>query len=219
MSGAFNRRNFLASSAVAVSAASMSAQASDSQAAKPNVLFILTDQWRFSAFGHGTDEVVRTPHIDQLADQGALCTRAYAANPVCTPNRSCLLTGRYSHQTGMITNNLMLPPDEVCWPQIFADAGYKTHYIGKWHMDGTEKPGYVPPGWRRRGFQTFEGFNRGHIYHQPWGFADDGSPLIPKDVAADPDYYEPTWQTNLAIDFMTWKERSEMFGHSNRSDT
>ena len=203
MTSNFSRRSFLATSATSAIAAGSSAPAAAPHAQKrPNVLFILTDQWRFSSFGHSTDGVVRTPHIDQLGAEGAVCTRAYAANPVCTPNRSCLLTGRYSHQTGMITNNLMLPPTEVCWPQIFADAGYKTHYIGKWHMDGTEKPGYVPPGWRRRGLTTFEGFNRGHVYHTPWGFADDGSPLIPKDVGEAPDYYEPTYQTDLAIKFM-----------------
>lgn len=172
---------------------------------RPNLLFILTDQWRGSALGCDSDAVVRTPHIDQLAIEGVQFRRAYAANPVCTPNRSCLLTGRYSHQTGMITNNLMLPPDEVCWPQLLSDAGYRTHYIGKWHMDGTAKPGFVPPGWRRRGFQTFEGFNRGHIYHRPWGFADDGSGLVPADVADAPDYYEPTFQTDLAMRFMQQK--------------
>lgn len=201
--GVCRRRDFLASSA-ALAATISSATVSGAQSSndKPNLLFILTDQWRASAFGHASDEVVRTPHIDQLASEGAVCSRAYAANPVCTPNRACLLTGRYSHQTGMITNNLMLPPEETCWPQIFAAAGYSTHYIGKWHIDGEAKPGYVPPGWRRRGFQTFQGFNRGHIYHRPWGFDDDGSELVPKDVASDPDYYEPEFQTDLAIRFI-----------------
>ena len=202
MSEHINRRDFLATSAAGTVVASTAVAAAVPEASKPNLLFILTDQWRFSSFGHSTDDVVRTPHIDQLGSEGAICNRAYAANPVCTPNRSCLLTGRYSHQTGMINNNLMLPPDEVCWPQVFADADYATHYIGKWHVDGLAKPGYVPPGWRRRGLQTFQGFNRGHIYHKPWGFDDDGSELIPKDVAADPNYYEPTFQTDLAINFM-----------------
>lgn len=207
-----NRRRFLQTSAAAPLAATTQIRATTrpANAAKPhpNLLFILTDQWRGSALGCESDEVVRTPNLDGLARDGLLCSRAYAANPVCTPNRSCLLTGRYSHQTGMVTNNLMLPPDEVCWPQVLADSGYRTHYIGKWHVDGTEKPGYVPPGWRRRGFQSFEGFNRGHIYHKPWGYADDGSPLVPPDVAAAPDYYEPTFQTDLAMRFMKQQRNS-----------
>ena len=168
----------------------------------PNLLFILADQWRASALGVGSDEIVRTPHIDRLASQGVHWQRAYASNPVCTPNRSCILTGRFSHQHGMITNNLMLPPSEVCWPEVYRAAGYATHYIGKWHMDGVEKPGFVPHGWRRRGFDTFEGFNRGHTYHKHWGFDNDGGPIAEKWNANGRVYYEPSLQTDLAIDFM-----------------
>ncbi|MFG0334243.1 MAG: sulfatase [Maioricimonas sp. JB049] len=205
-----NRREFLRTSTaaaalgpVAGALTSSRARAGDDPSGRgPNLLFILADQWRGSALGVGSDEVVRTPHIDRLTEQGTHFPRAYAANPVCTPNRSCLLTGRYSHQTGMITNNLMLPPEEVCWPEVFRDAGYATHYIGKWHMDGNEKPGFVPPGWRRRGFETFEGFNRGHVYHRPWGFDDEGGPLIDKWNDDGSPYYEPTFQTDLAIDYM-----------------
>ena len=189
-----NRREFLA--------AASSAAASGREAKAPtNLLFILADQWRSSALGCGSDEIVRTPHIDGLASQGANCQRAYAANPVCTPNRACILTGRYSHQTGMTQNDLQLPPQEVCWPELLREAGYATHYVGKWHLDGNERPGYVPPGWRRRGFATFEGFNRGHSYHKHWGFDDSGEPLAGMAAGMDP-YYEPTLQTDLAIQFM-----------------
>lgn len=188
------RREFLGVAAAAATASGRAAQ-------QPNVLFVLADQWRGSAFGFGSDEVVRTPNFDSLAVQGANWPRAYAANPVCTPNRACILTGRHSHQTGMIKNDIQLPPDEVCWPQILRDAGYATHYVGKWHLDGPPKPGFVPPGWRRRGFDTFEGFNRGHVYHKPWGFDNDGVPLA--EMVQEPDrYYEPALQTDLAIRFM-----------------
>ena len=191
------RREFLAAAAM-----SASVGAATSEPRRPNLLFILTDQWRSSAFGFGSDEVVRTPHLDRLAEQGANWSRAFAANPVCTPNRACILTGRHSHQTGMVKNDIQLPPVEDCWPERFRSAGYATHYIGKWHLDGPAKPGFVPPGWRRRGFETFEGFNRGHQYHEPWGFDNSGGPLV-KPGARTPDpYYEPTMQTDLAIGFM-----------------
>lgn len=193
-----NRRRFLASAALATGQLARA-----SQEDRPNVLFVLADQWRQSAFGFGSDSVVRTPHFDLLAKQGANWQRAYASNPVCTPNRACILTGRYSHQTGMIRNDLQLPPGEVCWPELFRSAGYATHYIGKWHLDGTEKPGFVPKGWRRRGFETFEGFNRGHVYHKPWGFYDNGEPLPDAGQESSGTYYEPAFQTDLAIDFMS----------------
>ncbi len=191
-----SRRQFLQTTAIGAAAAPLGA------ATRPNVLFVLADQWRASAFGFGSDAVVRTPNIDRLAKQGANWRRAYAANPVCTPNRASILTGRYSHQTGMIKNDIQLPPREVCWPEAFAEAGYATHYIGKWHLDGPPKPGYVPPGWRRRGFQTFEGFNRGHAYHKHYGFEDDGRPLAERAESQPDPYYEPTLQTDLALEFM-----------------
>lgn len=198
-----HRRTFLkqtvsttAATAGLLSAArSSSAATAADNARKPNLIFVLADQWRFSAFGHGTDEVVRTPHMDELAKSGARFTRTYACNPVCTPNRSVILTGRYCHQTGMIHNNLMIPPEEICMAEVMKKAGYATHYIGKYHLDGTAKPGFVPPGWRRRGFDTFEGFNRGHLYHNSKTFSNKGRLLRP-------DLFEPTYQTDRAIDYI-----------------
>ncbi len=192
-----DRRGFLASAALGAGAL-----AGGAEPERPNVLFVLADQWRRSAFGFGSDAVVRTPNFDRLAAQGANWHRAYASNPVCSPNRACILTGRHSHQTGMIRNDLQLPPDEVCWPEVFRSHGYATHYVGKWHLDGDAKPGFVPPGWRRRGFETFEGFNRGHVYHETWGFEDRGEPLAARRAALPDPYYEPELQTGLAIDFM-----------------
>jgi arylsulfatase A-like enzyme len=163
---------------------------------RTNVLFILADEWRASAFSGCGDPVVSTPNFTRLAEQGVRWSRMHSAQPVCTPNRSCILTGRFAHQHGMTHNDIMLPPAERCIAEVFSEAGYATHYIGKWHMDGPEKPGFVPPGWRRRGFQTFEGFNRGHYY--PTGaqyFTNEGKLL-------KPDIYEPTYQTDLAIAFM-----------------
>jgi arylsulfatase A-like enzyme len=167
-----------------------------SSSAPPNVLFILADQWRFSAFSHETDPLVQTPNLDRLAAEGARFTRMYAANPVCTPNRSCILTSRFAHQHGMTHNNLMLPPWEKCLAETFAAAGYATHYIGKWHMDGPEKPGFVPPGWRRRGFATFEGFNRGHYYPQGAQYFTNEGKFV------EPAAFESVYQTDLALDFM-----------------
>lgn len=204
-----DRRDFLQRTLAAGAAAGLAPAASAWGAAgqrRPNVLFVLADQWRHQAFAHAGDPNVRTPHFDRLAAEGARFQRCYAANPVCTPNRSCILTGLLSHQHRMIQNNLMLPPEHRTLAEPFAAAGYRTHYIGKWHMDGADKPGFVPPGWRRRGFATFEGFNRGHYY--PSGaqyFSNEGELLRP-------DVYEPTYQTDLAIDFLRRrKEAAEPF--------
>jgi arylsulfatase A-like enzyme len=170
--------------------------AEPASSARPNVLFILADQWRFSAFSHETDPLVQTPNFDRFAASGARFTRMHATNPVCTPNRSCILTSRFPHQHGMTRNNITLPPEEKCLAEPFAAAGYATHYIGKWHMDGPASPGFVPPGWRRRGFGTFEGFNRGHYYPQGAKYFTNEGKFV------EPIEFESAYQTNLALDFM-----------------
>jgi len=167
--------------------------------ARPNVLFLLPDQWRFSAFSHAEfgDPFLQTPNLDRIVAEGARWRKAYATNPECSPERTTLMTGRYPHQTGMIVNDLMLPPGNRCLAESFREAGYATHYIGKTHYDGPGAPTPIPKGWRRRGFTTYEGFNGDHSYFRSPTFDDDGNPIgVPGD-------YEPEFQTDLAIDFMT----------------
>ena len=175
---------------------------------RPNLLFILVDQWRFSAMSHGEnhDSTVQTPNLDNFAKESVEWTRCYSAHPLCTPNRSAIITGRWPWETGMNTNNLMLPPNEKCIAHQFADKGYKTCYIGKWHMDGPAKPGFVPPGWRRRGFQTFIGFNRGHAYMNSKTFSNEG-----KLLQGWKGHYEPRKQTELAIDFIKKNKENPFF--------
>ncbi len=162
---------------------------------KPNVLIVFPDQWRRQAIGVNGDPNVHTPNLDRLAAHGTNFLRCYTTNPVCSPARATFQTGRYPHQTGLIQNNLYLREGEVCLAEQFARSGYATGYIGKWHLDGPPRPGFVAPP-RRQGYEVFEGFNRGHWY--PTGakyFSDDGK-LI------EPDEYESIYQTDLAIRFM-----------------
>lgn len=176
-----------------------------------NVLFVLADQWRYSAMGHGYhhDKKIQTPHLDKLAKDGAHWQWCYATQPICTPNRAAIITSRYPHQTNMESNNKLLPQEERCIAHEFTDAGYTCHYIGKWHMDGGGVPGYVTPGWRRRGFTTFEGFNRGHggsKYLNSSTYDNDGN--LVNDIVG---IYEPTYQTNLAINFIKQNKEHPFF--------
>ena len=110
----------------------------------------------------------------------------------------------------MIQNNLMLPPDERCIAQVFNEAGYRTHHIGKWHMDGEAKPGFVPPNWRRRGFATFEGFNRGHFYYDSPTFTNDGVRMSDTGQYAS-GQFEPMFQTDLAVNFIEQNKTRPFF--------
>jgi|GEM_PF-218408 len=167
----------------------------DDSLQQPNVLILFPDQWRRQAFSCYGDPNVKTPNIDRLAAGGVRFNRCYATNPVCSPARAIFLTSRYGHQTGLIQNSLFLPSQEITFPEVLASKGYATGYIGKWHLDGPAKPGFVPP-MRRQGYQWFEGFNRGHWFPQGARyFTNQGKQVNPK-------VFESIYQTDLAIDFM-----------------
>lgn len=119
---------------------------------KPNVIYILVDQWRASAFGYTGDANVITPNIDSFAAEAVSFPNAVSVTPVCTPHRAALMTGKFPSTTGMIINDLYLPEEELCMAEIYADAGYQTAYFGKWHLDGHGRTSYIAPE-RRQGWQ------------------------------------------------------------------
>lgn len=141
---------------------------------KPNVLIIYTDEHSFRTLGcyrsilpkeqaevWGDGVVVETPNIDYLADNGVLCSNFYTTTPVSSPSRSSLMTGMYPQQTGVVTNDLPMKDEMVTFAQDFMNAGYRTGYIGKWHLDGPAKPGWKPE--RKFGFEDNRYMmNRGH---------------------------------------------------------
>ena len=141
---------------------------------KPNVLIVITDEHNFRTLGcyrqqmskeqaemWGPGTVVQTPNIDRLADEGVICTRAYATAPVCTPSRAAMITGRYPHNTGSPQNNLALKNDVPTLANILNEQGYRTSFVGKWHLGGPGKPEWAPK--VDGGFEhKVAMFNRGH---------------------------------------------------------
>jgi arylsulfatase A-like enzyme len=132
---------------------------------KPNVVFILTDQWRASAFGYAGNPIVKTPHIDRFAGESVNFANAVSVCPVCTPYRASLITGRYPTSTGMFLNDLCLPSSEICMAEIYQSEGYRTAYIGKWHLDGHGREDNVAPE-RRQGFEYWKGMECSHDYNR-----------------------------------------------------
>ncbi len=131
---------------------------------KPNVVYILTDQWRASAFGYAGDPNVQTPNIDKFAKEAVNFFNAVTVAPVCTPYRGSLLTGRYPTSTGMFLNDLYLPEEELCMAEIFKSEGYNTAYLGKWHLDGHGRINNVSPE-RRQGFDYWKALECSHDYN------------------------------------------------------
>ena len=135
----------------------------DSAAGRPNIVFVLADQWRASALGYAGDPNVRTPNLDRLAQAGLNFRNVVSVCPVCTPYRAALMTGRYPTSTGMFLNDAHLPDSEHCMAEIFREAGYATAYIGKWHLDGHGRSAYIPPE-RRQGWEYWKAAECDHHY-------------------------------------------------------
>ncbi|MCX8035575.1 MAG: sulfatase [Candidatus Sumerlaeia bacterium] len=121
-----------------------------------NVLFLFADQMHAFAMGCMGNPEIRTPNLDRLAAEGTLLRNTYSCAPVCTPFRAALLTGLYGSQTGILTNAMPLPAGEPTIADCFNAGGYRTSYIGKWHLGGAGNKA-VPPQ-LRGGFQEFIGY-------------------------------------------------------------
>ncbi len=162
--------------------------------ARPNVIFVFADQWRYSACGFGGEEV-RTPNIDALRKESILFSSAVSNCPVCSPARASILTGRYPLTHGVFVNDVRLDPSSTSVAEVFRDHGYETAYIGKWHLDGSGSRRAFIPRNRRAGFEFWMGYECNHRYFEGYYYAEDGT-------LRRWEGYEPEAQTTAAIDYI-----------------
>ena len=125
----------------------------------PNVVIIFTDDQGYQDLGCYGSPDIRTPHIDQLAQEGMRFTDFYSASSVCTPSRAGLLTGRYPIRMGLASGVLFphtgsrgLPAEEQTLPELMKKRGYRTACIGKWHLGHIDS--FLPTA---QGFDLFYG--------------------------------------------------------------
>lgn len=138
---------------------------------KPNILVIVSDDQGYADVGFNGGKAVPTPYLDALAASGVRCTSGYVSHPFCSPTRAGLLTGRYQQRFGHENNPAYDPADAVAGlpltekllPQFLQEAGYRTGWIGKWHLGAT--PAHTP--WAR-GFQQTYGFIGGGHSFSGW---------------------------------------------------
>lgn len=118
---------------------------------RPNFLFMITDDQRYDALGVVQKEQgaearwpwFKTPNMDRLADEGVRFRNAFVVHSLCSPSRAAFLSGQYGHLNGVVDNSTHFPSNSMNQAKILRDAGYKTAYVGKFHMAfQTDRPGF-----------------------------------------------------------------------------
>lgn len=163
----------------------------------PNFVVIFCDDMGWGDVGCFGNPTIRTPHLDRMAAEGQKWTQFYVADPVCTPSRAGLMTGRYPIRNGMSSGKRVvlfpnsgggLPPEEITLAELLKQKDYATGLFGKWHLG--HLPQYLPTA---QGFDTYFGI--------PYSNDMDkiGGPNYRAEVVKDPDYYPEIEHYNVPL--------------------
>jgi arylsulfatase A-like enzyme len=144
---------------------------------RPDILWIVTTQWRAQAFGHAGDPNARTPRLDAFAGAALAFTQAVTPHPFGPFARAALLTGVASPANGVVDYFDPLPRDAATVPRELAARGYATAFFGKWHLASRDPAAPLVgepharmkvPAEDRGGFEFWEGFESGFLLNDPW---------------------------------------------------
>jgi len=220
-----DRRDFLKKIGAGAAALAMPklTYGEEKSAKKPNLLFVMADQFRKQAMGFMNQDPVRTPNFDRFTGNALVCTNAISSCPICTPFRAMLMTGRYPLSSGMTANcqpglDLELGENEICIGDILKANGYQTGYIGKWHLDMPSRnkmkdppddpsdpwDGWTPPGHRRHGFDFWYAYNCNNSHFNPNYWKDN-----PEKIEAQE--WSVKHERNIAIEFIKNRQKDKPF--------
>lgn len=161
-------------------------------AERPNVILVMADDLGWGDTGFNGNTVIRTPHLDAMAEAGLRFTRFYAASAVCSPTRGSALTGRHPHRYGVFTANAgHMKRGEITLAEILKQHGYVTGHFGKWHLGTLTR--IVRDS--NRGGRT-----RAEHYAPPW---ENGFDECFSSEAKTPTY-DPMWQPNEQSPQIGW---------------
>jgi len=137
-----NRRGFIKSAASGMAALTLSTRTQhanstpNNKSKKRNIIFVLSDDHRydFMGFMKESPSFLETPNMDRMARQGVHLENAFVSTSLCSPSRASILTGQYMHHHQIVDNQRQEPEGTVFFPKYMQQDGYKTAFIGKWHM-------------------------------------------------------------------------------------
>jgi len=176
------RKEFLYGAAATAALSGLKDGASTRPRRRPNVLLVMADEWRAQAFNHMGDVNARTVSLDRFHGEAISFPNAIAGTPTCCPSRASLITGQFPLTHGVYINDIPLRPNTTTLGEAFANQGYKTGYIGKWHLYGSpegrweRRLSYIPRE-SRFGFKYWKACECTHDYnHSLYYDGDDPTP-------------------------------------------
>lgn len=170
-------------------------------ASRTNIVYIFSDQHRNCSWCGGRTAQIQTPNLNRLVSQGVVFTNCISNYPLCSPYRATLLTGQFP-QSHTIKANITkdkepLPTSEPSIARVLKNVGYKTGYVGKWHLyPGAGSGILVPPGDHRHGFDDY--WRACHNYRHRYDtrtYDDEGAEIVLPD-------YAPKCQMDMVMGFI-----------------
>jgi arylsulfatase A-like enzyme len=193
---------------------------------RPNILFILVDDWGWTDLSSAGSKYYETPNIDKLAKEGVSFTQAYSAGPNCAPSRASLMTGKYPPRHGIFTvnrsdrglsserklipieNKTILDPSFITIPEELKNAGYFTGLIGKWQLGEKEEKADA----HVQGFDYVIGGTEGTpSYFYPYAKNAEEKPPLEGIVSGAPGEYLTDRLTDEAVKFIDQNKEKPFF--------
>jgi len=172
MNETVTRRKFLETAGMGMAATALGAGflsgVAKPRGRKPNLVFIFSDQQSRDMLGCYGNPDILTPRLDRFASEGIRFNHCVSSQPVCTPFRGMLMSGQHPLYNGAYTNDVaLLANNGKYFGHVLTEAGYRTGYIGKWHLRGGDRNRPVPPGKMRYGFDGVFFTNNCHVDFRP----------------------------------------------------